>query len=65
MPGPILSSVHSNLTNYTVRVFREKQMVSYQAKVSAQLWKPKVQYSNLKTAHFNPQPILYPHATFL
>jgi len=37
MQWPILSSTPSNLTNYTVRVFREKQMFSYQVKITPQL----------------------------
>ena len=53
-PRPILSSVSSNLTNYTVRVFLEKQKVSYQVKISPQLWNPNIHYSNPKIPLFDP-----------
>ena len=54
MQLPILSSVPSNLSSYTVRVFREKQIVSYQVKISPQLWNPKVHDSNPKSPPFDP-----------
>jgi hypothetical protein len=54
MSRPILSSVRSNLTNYTVRVFLEKQMVSYQVKIPPQLRNPDVHYSNPKSPPFDP-----------
>jgi hypothetical protein len=54
MPRPILSSVSSNLTNYTASVFLEKQKVSYQFKISPQLWNRNVHYSNPKIPPFDP-----------
>jgi len=71
VPRPFLSSVPSNLTNYTVEVFLEKQMVSYQVKISPQLWNPNVrtlQYSKetaFRTSSELLQSVLYPHSKFL